>query len=87
MNNTKLEVANAVRTETYRLFANDGMNTGLRKCFPSGMEVSINVKIPWAAMKADLKPCLQELAAMKMPQKAMAFFTGMSQGYVSKLLH
>lgn len=87
MSNAKLAIANAVQTEMHKWVTEDGVYTTVKRCFPSGMEISLNVKIPWSTLKADLKPCLQEMTVMKWPQKTMAFVTNMSQGYVSKLLH
>ena len=86
MGNAKRAIVNAVRTETHKWVTEDGVYTAVKRYFPSGMEISLNVKIPWATLKADLKPCLQEMTVMKWPQKTMAFVTDMSQGYVSKLL-
>ena len=87
MKNTKLLVLDGARTETLRQCNLDSWTSLVRRTFPSGMRIALSVELPKMATKAELRACVHELNALHIPQKVIAFITGMSQSYVSKLLH
>ena len=82
----KLLLLRATDTAMNRVVREEGMITTIHKRFPSGMELAIVVKMPSVERKADLKVCMDELLQCGLQQKAIAFFTDTSTGYISKLL-
>ncbi len=86
MPTNKIAAIEGVRSELLRFFAPNGMWTVVRQTSPTGAEYLRAVRIPWTATKAELLPIFQEMASMKISQKAIAMFTGVSPSYVSKLL-
>lgn len=85
MNNILQIINSKIDTNIFQLKSDDITTTLFQKVFSSGLKITLRFDVPQQEIKADLAQIINDLRQCGFPQALIAFITGISQSYVSKL--